>query len=69
MVLWRGSWKYWYAYVCVCVCVYLQYHEDLCGRLNDMVDATDMLVTEIFQSLNFKLNTGEIILWKNENLE
>lgn len=53
----------------VCVRVYLQHHEDLGGGLNDMVETTDVLMTEVFQSLDFKFNTGEIILCKNEDLK
>lgn len=33
-----------------------------------MVEAADVLMAEVFQSLDFKFNTGEIILCKNEDL-
>lgn len=41
---------------------YLQYHEDLGGGLYDLVETTDMLMTQVLHGLNLHLHTWQVIL-------
>lgn len=38
--------------------IYLHHHEDLGRRLNDVIETTDVLVTQILHSLNLHLDPG-----------
>lgn len=46
----------------VCMCAYLQHHEDLGGRLYDLVETTDVLMTQVLHGLNLHLHTGQVVL-------
>lgn len=50
------------------MCAYLQHHEDLGRGLYDVVETTDVLVTQILHSLNLDLDTGQVILGSTESL-
>lgn len=44
------------------MCAYLQHHKDLGAGLYDMIETTNMLVTQILHSLNLSLDTRQVVL-------
>lgn len=42
--------------------IYLYHHEDLGRGLDDVIQTTDVLVTQILHSLDFHLDPGQVIL-------
>ena len=48
--------------VYVCTHVYLQHYEYLGGRLDHLVQTTDMLVAQVLHGLDLDLDPGQILL-------
>lgn len=46
----------------LCICAYLQHHKDLGGGLYDVVETTDVLMTQALHGLNLHLHTGQVVL-------
>lgn len=44
--------------------IYLHHHEDLGRGLDDMIQTTDVLVTQILHSFDLHLDPGQVILGK-----